>query len=96
MTKLGKKWICYSCGAKFYDLSKPDAVCPKCATNQKGAPAKVKAPKKGKAAIQIDDDYVGDHEQDAQDDGLEESFGLSQVKVEGMDPGDLQMDDYDE
>jgi uncharacterized protein (TIGR02300 family) len=93
---LGKKWTCFSCGVKFYDLSRSDALCPKCGSNQKTAPAKAKAPKKGKAAIQIDDDYTGEHEQEAQEDGLEESFGLSQAKVEGVDPGDLAMDDYDE
>lgn len=29
---LGQKRICYSCGAKFYDLEKEPAICPKCET----------------------------------------------------------------
>jgi uncharacterized protein (TIGR02300 family) len=29
---LGEKQICPNCGAKFYDLGKRPAVCPKCAT----------------------------------------------------------------
>lgn len=29
---LGEKQVCPSCGAKFYDLSKRPAVCPKCQT----------------------------------------------------------------
>jgi hypothetical protein len=97
VAKLGKKWTCFACGVKFYDLSRPDALCPKCGSNQKTAPAKAKGPKKAKAAIQIDDDYTGEHE--AQEDGLEEAFGLSHAKVEGVDGvgrGDLDMDDYDE
>lgn len=31
-TDLGEKQICPSCGARFYDLSKRPAVCPKCTT----------------------------------------------------------------
>lgn len=34
---LGKKHTCYSCQAKFYDLGKPQAICPKCGANQKDA-----------------------------------------------------------
>ena len=33
--KLGTKHECYSCGTKFYDLGKPEALCPKCGANQK-------------------------------------------------------------
>ena len=28
--KLGSKRLCESCGAKFYDLNKLPAICPKC------------------------------------------------------------------
>jgi len=34
----GKKWICYSCATKFYDLKKAKAVCPKCGADQASAP----------------------------------------------------------
>ena len=33
-TKLGNKHECYSCGTKFYDLGKPEPICPKCGANQ--------------------------------------------------------------
>jgi uncharacterized protein (TIGR02300 family) len=32
--ELGTKRICVSCGARFYDLAKQPAVCPKCAAEQ--------------------------------------------------------------
>ncbi len=32
--KLGSKHECYSCGTKFYDLGKPEPICPKCGANQ--------------------------------------------------------------
>lgn len=38
-TKLGQKWVCYSCQAKFYDLQKPDPTCPKCGADQRQSPA---------------------------------------------------------
>jgi uncharacterized protein (TIGR02300 family) len=35
--KLGTKHECYNCGTKFYDLGKPESICPKCGANQKDA-----------------------------------------------------------
>lgn len=35
--KLGTKHECFSCGTKFYDLGKPEPLCPKCGANQKDA-----------------------------------------------------------
>src|SRR5271155_4978075 len=32
--ELGTKRVCVSCSARFYDLAKQPAVCPKCATEQ--------------------------------------------------------------
>ncbi len=32
--ELGTKRVCVSCGARFYDLQKTPAVCPKCSTEQ--------------------------------------------------------------
>jgi hypothetical protein len=36
--KLGYKWICFGCGAKFYDLGKDDPICPKCGIDQHEKP----------------------------------------------------------
>ncbi len=36
---LGNKFICFKCNSKFYDLKKPDPVCPKCGTDQRESPA---------------------------------------------------------
>lgn len=32
--ELGLKRTCVSCGAKFYDLTRQPAICPKCGTEQ--------------------------------------------------------------
>jgi uncharacterized protein (TIGR02300 family) len=33
MPDLGTKYECAECGAKFYDLGKPEPLCPKCGTD---------------------------------------------------------------
>jgi hypothetical protein len=40
---LGTKHVCFKCGARFYDLKKPEPLCPKCGTDQRQNPA-LKAP----------------------------------------------------
>ena len=37
MPDLGKKYECFNCRTKFYNLGKPEAICPKCGANQKDA-----------------------------------------------------------
>jgi uncharacterized protein (TIGR02300 family) len=45
--KLGAKYVCFQCSGKFYDLNKPEPVCPKCGADQRNRP---KAEPKSKAA----------------------------------------------
>ena len=40
---LGTKHTCFKCGTKFYDLKKPEPLCPKCGADQRASPA-LKAP----------------------------------------------------
>lgn len=40
---LGTKHTCFKCGTKFYDLRKPEPLCPKCGADQRESPA-LKAP----------------------------------------------------
>jgi hypothetical protein len=45
--RLGVKHVCFKCNAKFYDLNKPEPICPKCGTDQRLRPkleAKAKPP----------------------------------------------------
>lgn len=100
MSNLGKKWVCFSCAAKFYDFTKLEALCPKCGANQKHAPIKAKANKKEKVILQIEDDFINDGDTDngnnSNDDTMDEGLGISVSRADVVDPGDLQMDDYDE
>ncbi|HLT28554.1 MAG TPA: FYDLN acid domain-containing protein [Myxococcaceae bacterium] len=36
---LGNKFVCFKCETKFYDLKKPDPICPKCGADQRESPA---------------------------------------------------------
>ncbi|CAM4378824.1 TIGR02300 family protein [Corallococcus sp. ZKHCc1 1396] len=47
---LGNKHVCFKCASKFYDLKKPDAICPKCGSNQRDAPAPKAESKRGRLA----------------------------------------------
>ncbi|HEX3111233.1 MAG TPA: FYDLN acid domain-containing protein [Thermoanaerobaculia bacterium] len=51
MPELGKKYTCYSCHTKFYDLGKPEPTCPKCGADQRDADeAPVVTPTRRRAA----------------------------------------------
>lgn len=46
---LGKKFTCFNCNVKFYDLGKPEKKCPKCGADQNSRPtSKSKIPKVAK------------------------------------------------
>ncbi len=36
---LGSKFTCFKCSTKFYDMKKPDPLCPKCGADQRESPA---------------------------------------------------------
>lgn len=38
LNRFGKKHRCFNCGAKFYDMNKAIAMCPKCGTDQTSLP----------------------------------------------------------
>ncbi|WP_230531450.1 TIGR02300 family protein [Microvirga roseola] len=57
--ELGLKRQCMSCGAKFYDLNKDPAVCPKCGTAfQAAALSRVAAPAVARAAADEDETEI--------------------------------------
>jgi hypothetical protein len=40
MSKFGKKFTCWSCATKLYDMNKPNAKCPKCGADPADDPKK--------------------------------------------------------
>ena len=44
---LGNRFVCFKCSTKFYDMKKPDPLCPKCGADQRESPA-LKPPSEGR------------------------------------------------
>jgi len=56
MPDLGRKYTCYSCHTKFYDLGKPVPLCPKCGADQRDAEeAPVYTPSRSRAARVVEE-----------------------------------------
>ncbi len=83
MTKdLGTKYVCYKCGAKFYDMKKPAPVCPKCGADQREMPPPSKserkkiavavAPPKLEAVEEYEEEAPKDEEADEEEEAEEE------------------------
>jgi len=64
-TDLGAKQICPNCGAKFYDLSRRPAVCPKCTTSFDPAEEGVRARRTRARVTTHDPDYEDEEDVDA-------------------------------
>lgn len=82
---LGEKLTCSSCEARFYDLNKTPALCPKCgAENRRPKPPKAKkadtAPKPEKVVAkpkpEAEDDDAEDLEDDDEDDLINDDEDL--------------------
>lgn len=80
--KLGRKWDCRSCGAKFYDFGKPEATCPKCGTVAGELEPKTRSRPRAKS-----DDQDGG---DAQD-----KAGETDADDTDADTDDVDLDDDD-
>ncbi len=79
--ELGLKRQCMSCGAKFYDLNKDPAVCPKCGTVfQAAALSRVAAPVAARAASTTEDE------------GELETTGPEMVSLEEVEAGESEKD----
>jgi uncharacterized protein (TIGR02300 family) len=93
---LGEKQTCPSCGAKFYDLRKRPAVCPKCQTAFDPADETLKvkrtrrAPVYGKAGYEDDEEAVAETEE-----AEEEVEETPELDAEGADEVIASEDDED-
>jgi hypothetical protein len=75
--ELGDKHTCVSCGARFFDLGKVPAACPKCGTEQPAEQPKLKRSvpmpddvKKPAKAQTTEDDVDTDDVEDSGDDDI--------------------------
>ncbi|MED5370907.1 MAG: FYDLN acid domain-containing protein [Myxococcota bacterium] len=77
---LGTRFTCYECGAKFYDMNKPEAICPSCGADQANDPnpdpiEMLKASKRSRRsktkASSVDESSVETPNLDDSEDGLD-------------------------
>lgn len=77
---LGTKFVCFKCGTRFYDLKRPDPLCPKCGTDQRESPA-LRPPERSerrrsmRAALEapeIEQEVIEEEEEEI---GAEEDYG---------------------
>jgi hypothetical protein len=84
---LGNKRVCVGCSAKFYDLEKNPAACPKCKTmNDINAQYKVR--RKSKIVIEVDNDdplIKNKAKQDAKQKPKKSSKRIEGVNLEDFD-----------
>ena len=88
--ELGIKRVCVACGARFYDMTKTPAVCPKCGTDQ---PAEVPRPRRvgGNVAEDKRPKKLSAEPEDAEVEGVED---VDDVEEDGVldDASDLEDD----
>ena len=98
---LGLKHICFACEAKFYDLNKPEPICPKCDANQLEAPKKASASgprsgKRGRRGSRSMAPLLDDDEGELVETPSETENHLGLDSVESVDREDEELDDTSE
>jgi hypothetical protein len=95
--KLGERWTCFSCASKFYDLHKPEPLCPKCGTNQRESPLFKQKSTKKKSAPKKPPKKLAP-EPPAEDEEVEIEGTLEPeelLEASGDDAEQLEMEDLD-
>jgi hypothetical protein len=107
MPDLGTKHECTECGAKFYDLNKPEPTCPKCGTVQppdaESSLGTSKSAKKRQKAELIAESDLDDDEDggevfagDLDDEDPDEDDELDEEALEAFSGEDDEFEDEEE
>lgn len=101
VSKLGRKWSCFQCSASFYDLNRPEPLCPKCGADQRqrpkataSTPAHPPAPRKQPRPMAplLDDEDDGTVRYDEEFD-LGVRTDVDDTEQDLFPPGDVEEDD---
>jgi uncharacterized protein (TIGR02300 family) len=101
-SKLGNRYQCFACGLKFYDLNRPEPLCPKCGADQRENPnpdprEAILARFKGKGAtaakgLRLDETFE-DEEEAEEDVELDEPEELDEEEEEIAEGGEAEEED---
>ena len=77
--KLGKRYTCFECGTKFYDLNRPQPICPECMADQTKAKVQDPLSTRGKMPEEADQNLGSDSveldDEELDGEGLEDEIG---------------------
>jgi hypothetical protein len=94
--KLGQRWVCFSCGAPFYDLHRPEPQCPKCGTNQMDSPLLKKPKRVRKKAAAKSPPRQRMASPDEEVEAKEDAVDFEELDLSGEELGDVSIDDDDD
>lgn len=98
LSRFGTKHVCMACACKFYDLNRPEAVCPKCGSNQADLKPPKKAVKLAPVRVEVEEPDVDPDIDNDDDDPIDD---LDTDDFEGLSvdddfsDGDVEVDDDD-
>ena len=77
--KLGNRYTCFQCGTKFYDLNRPEPLCPECNADQREAPVRdvralLASGRRGGSAAKGDDTGIDTNEDEEGDEFEDDAF----------------------
>lgn len=90
MPELGSKHECPNCGTKFYDLGRPEPLCPKCGTNVRLAKPNEPASSSQAARKRRKTDLAADSDELTAD-----SVEVPETPLDDEDTADLEDDEDD-
>lgn len=98
--KLGQRWVCYACAAKFYDMQRPEPTCPRCGVDQRDDPALAPKPKAKRARSKKADvipleTRAEEPEEAAARGSSEDEPGEDESFTEDDDMDELEIDDLE-
>jgi hypothetical protein len=97
---LGQRFTCFDCETKFYDLNKPDPVCPSCGVDQRSKPddtptkrapppLPIAKPEEEESVLEPENTKSQDESEDEDEDEDEEpamqELGVPEMKIEEQD-----------
>ena len=95
--ELGAKQLCPNCGAKFYDLQKRPAVCPKCqAAFDPEEVVKTRRTRRGAGPADYEDDETPKAAPEAENDGFEEEPDETPEIDQAIESDVVEVDDETE
>lgn len=100
-SKLGKRYQCFQCGLKFYDLNRPEPLCPKCGADQRENPnpdprEAILARFKGKGGMTkgaAREDFEADEEEEVDEVDADESDDIEEEEEEIGESAEVEEED---